>query len=236
MADLTGEPQIAVLVIGRNEGDRLIQCLRSVLGTNYPHRALEVVYVDSDSNDGSVQAALDLGVKVVEVSPERPCAAVGRNAGWRAVDADLILFLDGDTVLDPDFLTQAVGSFDENDVAVVFGHRREMDTVGSIYNRTLDLDWVFPLGEVRFCGGDALMRRDVLALVDGFDEGLIAGEEPDLCRRMREIGYKIMHIDLAMTLHDLDMHHFSQYWKRGVRTGHAYAEVAQRFRGTDDAL
>ncbi|MGI9622710.1 MAG: glycosyltransferase family 2 protein, partial [Acidimicrobiales bacterium] len=42
--------------------------------------------------------------------------------------------------------------------------------------------------------------------------------------------------DLAMTLHDLDMHHFSQYWKRGVRTGHAYAEVAQRFRGTDDAL
>ena len=78
------------------------------------------------------------------------------------------------------------------------------------------------------------MRRKALQETGGFDEGLIAGEEPELCRRMRARGYKILHIDQPMTGHDLHITRCSQYWKRAIRAGHAYAEVSQRFRNSDD--
>ena len=78
------------------------------------------------------------------------------------------------------------------------------------------------------------MRRQALVLVEGYDAALIAGEEPELCRRMRSKGYRILHIDVPMTGHDLAMYHCSQYWRRALRAGHAYAEVSKRFRNTPD--
>ncbi len=227
-------PRVAVVVIGRNEGERLARCLDSVNAMDYPADRLELIYVDSDSTDDSVVLAKRKGATVLEVKPERPAAAVGRNAGWRATDAEFVFFLDGDTIVDPSFLATALPEFENDSVAVVFGHRREIDVEGSVYNRALDLDWVFPLGEFDFCGGDAVMRRAVLAEVGGYDDTLIAGEEPDLCGRMRALGHVVLHIDAPMTGHDMDMHHFSQYWKRAVRSGHAYAEISERFADSDD--
>jgi len=116
----------------------------------------------------------------------------------------------------------------------VWGHRREIHCERSLYNRVLDLDWVFAPGYTDYCGGDVLMRRAALERVDGYDAALIAGEEPELCRRLRAAGYRILHIDAPMTGHDLAMVRFSQYWKRALRAGHAYAEVAARFRHTPD--
>lgn len=226
------DPKVAVVIIGRNEGERLIRCIQSVREMDYAHDRVDIIYVDSQSTDGSVDNARALGATVVEVAPERPCAAVGRNAGWREADAEYVLFLDGDTILHPRFVRTALDAF-AADTAVVFGHRRELSPDASVYNLVIDLDWIWPLGELDFCGGDALMRRDVLAKVDGYDETLIAGEEPEMCARMREHGYTVLHIDAPMTGHDIDMQSFSQYWRRAVRTGHAYAEVSDMFRDTD---
>jgi len=117
-------------------------------------------------------------------------------------------------------------------VAVVWGHRREIHPEHSLYNRVLDLDWIYPPGIADFCGGDALMRRNVLEAVGGFSEDLIAGEEPELCQRIRAQGKVILHIDAPMTLHDLAMSRFQAYWKRALRAGHAYAEVSQRMKNT----
>ena len=234
MPGATDVPAVTVVVIGRNEGDRLARCLDSVHAMRYPSDRVEIIYVDSDSTDDSVRLAKCKDAIVLEVKPERPAAAIGRNAGWRAADTEFVLFLDGDTILDPDFLGRAMAEFADPAVAVVFGHRREIDTRGSLYNRALDLDWVFPLGPFDFCGGDAVMRRSVLAEVGGYDDTLIAGEEPDLCGRMRSLGHVILHIDAPMTGHDMDMHRFSQYWKRAVRSGHAYAEISARFEDSED--
>jgi GT2 family glycosyltransferase len=116
----------------------------------------------------------------------------------------------------------------------VWGHRREIHCERSIYNRVLDLDWIYAPGYVEYCGGDVLMRRSALESVGGYDAALIAGEEPELCRRLRSQGCRILHIDAPMTGHDLAMYRFSQYWKRALRAGHAYAEVSRRFRDTPD--
>jgi hypothetical protein len=102
--------------------------------------------------------------------------------------------------------------------------------------RVLDLDWIYPSGNSDFCGGDALMRRGDLLRVDGFDDTLIAGEEPELCRRLRQLGRRILHIDAPMTEHDLAIRRFGAYWQRAFRAGHAYAEVAARFAGSADPL
>jgi cellulose synthase/poly-beta-1,6-N-acetylglucosamine synthase-like glycosyltransferase len=228
--------RLAVVVIGRNEGERLTRCLRSIHEMKNPFAAMEVIYVDSASSDDSVSRASKAGARVISLSSGPSTAARGRNAGWRATDADMVLFLDGDTILDPDFAANALAAFAEPEVAVVWGHRRELAPQASLYNRVLDLDWIYRPGITEFCGGDALMRRAVLAEVGGYDEQLIAGEEPEMCGRMRARGYRIMHIDCAMTSHDLAMTTWQQYWKRATRAGFAYASISKRSRNTSQPL
>ena len=229
-------PTLSVVIIGRNEGARLVRCLDSVRALRGVTGAVEIIYVDSASTDDSVNVAQASGAQALVLRDERPTAARGRNAGWRAARAPFVLFLDGDTILDPDFVARALPRFADDKVAVVCGQRREIAPGNSIYNRVLNLDWVFQAGEADYCGGDALMRRAVLQELDGYDASLIAGEEPDLCCRMRLRGYVILQTGEPMTGHDLAITRWSQYWRRAVRTGYAYAQVARRFRHTAQPL
>jgi GT2 family glycosyltransferase len=145
--------------------------------------------------------------------------------------------LDGDTVLHPDFVPTALAEMTRcPDAAAVWGHRRERHPEHSIYNRVLDLDWVYAPGDTEFCGGDALFRRAALHATGGFDEGLIAGEEPELCARLRALGWRIRHIDAPMTAHDLAITRWRAYWQRAERAGHAYAEVSHRLAHTATPL
>jgi cellulose synthase/poly-beta-1,6-N-acetylglucosamine synthase-like glycosyltransferase len=227
---------VAVVVIGRNEGDGLLRCLQSVAEVVHGPSALDIVYVDSDSSDDSVDLVRRIGIRAIALPPGPTTAARGRNAGWKTTEGELVLFLDGDTILHPEFISRAMKEFADPKVAVVWGHRREIAARGTVYNRVLDLDWICKPGLTEFCGGDALIRRDVLAAVGGYDEQLIAGEEPEMCRRMRIAGYQILHIDCPMTGHDLAITHWTQYWKRASRTGFAYASMSHRFRGKESPL
>ena len=228
-------PALSVVVIGRNEGLRLARCLKSIASIHSTHLGLEIIYVDSSSSDGSVETAARLGAQTIALDAVHPTAALGRNAGWKQATAEYILFLDGDTILHPDFAERAFAAILADDsIAAVWGHRREIHPEKSVYNRILDLDWIYAPGPAEFCGGDVLMRRAALEAAGGYDGTLIAGEEPELCRRMRALGYGILHIDAPMTGHDLEMRRFRQYWKRALRAGHAYAEVSSRFRRSGD--
>ncbi len=233
---MSDRPALSIVVIGRNEGERLVRCLKSVATMRPIGGPIEIIYVDSASTDGSAARAAQFGAKVISVAPARPCVAAGRNAGWKAAAAPVVMFLDGDTVLAPDFAADSLAEFEDPRVAVVWGHRREIDPHASIFGRVLDLDWIYPPGRSDFCGGDALVRRSVLEEVSGFDELLIAGEEPEMCWRIRSLGYTILHVDRAMVWHDLAMTRCWQYWRRAMRTGYAYAEVSARFRSTDSPL
>ena len=123
---------------------------------------------------------------------------------------------------------------DHPKVAAVCGRRRETAPEASVYNRLIDLEWDTPVGEARACGGDALMRVAAFQEVGGFDPGLIAGEEPELCQRFRRAGWTIWRLDAEMTLHDAAISRFSQWWRRARRAGHAFAEgAAMHGRGPD---
>lgn len=228
-------PDISVIVIGRNEGARLQRCLTSVIAANWTHLKWEMIYVDSQSSDGSPALAAGLGARVLDLGGARPSAAAARNIGCKAARASLLLLLDGDTVLEPDFVRQALPVLEADErLVAVWGHRREIEPQQSLYTSVLDLDWIFATGRVDYFGGDVLLRRSALLEVNGFDDGLVAGEEPELCRRLRECGWEIEHVDLPMTRHELGIHSWRGWWRRAERAGLAYAQVSARFAGTPD--
>jgi GT2 family glycosyltransferase len=223
VADSAGSVVDAV-VIGRNEGARLVACLASV----GPH-VRRMVYVDSGSTDGSVAAARAAGAQVVALDMTMGfTAARARNAGMAVLEgAEFVLLLDGDCALQPGFVPAALAAFEAHPMAVVVcGRRRERFPWASIYNAMCDAEWDTPVGLAKACGGDALMRLDPVRAVGGFREGLIAGEEPELCLRLREAGGEVWRIDAEMTLHDAAIKEFGQWWRRTVRAGYAFAEGA----------
>ena len=110
--------------------------------------------------------------------------------------------------------------------AVACGRRRERFPEASVYNALIDDEWDTPVGEAKACGGDALMRVSALREVGGYRDTLIAGEEPELCLRLRAKGWEVHRLDAEMTWHDAAITRFGQWWKRSKRAGHAFAEGA----------
>ncbi|MEM7669151.1 MAG: glycosyltransferase family A protein [Pseudomonadota bacterium] len=218
-------PRIVAILIGRNEGQRLVRCLASVAEIG------RVIYVDSGSTDGSVAAAEAAGAEVVSLDMNQPfTAARARNAGLARIDGsgvEFIQFIDGDCELDPGWIGTARAFLRAKPgVAVACGRRRERFPEASVYNRLTDLEWDTPVGQARSCGGDALMRADAVMAVGGYRDDLIAGEEPEMCVRLRAAGWKVWRLDAEMTRHDAAMTRFSQWWNRMRRGGHAFAEGA----------
>jgi GT2 family glycosyltransferase len=220
---------VGVVIIGRNEGERLIRGLASVAAGG----AGQVVYVDSGSSDGSVEAARTAGAEVVLLDMDAPfTAARARNAGLaRLAEAEtpprFVQFMDGDCELREGWIDAARRFLlAHEDVAAVCGRRRERFPEATIYNRLTDQEWDTALGEARACGGDVLMRLDALQAVGGYNPTLIAGEEPELCVRLRQAGWRIWRLDAEMTWHDAAITRLGQWWKRCARAGHAFAEGA----------
>ncbi len=236
MASEVAMSGVGVVVIGRNEGERLRRCFESLIEST---RSL--VYVDSGSTDGSVALAQRMGIEVVALDMSIPfTAARARNAGFaRLLDRNpqsrFVQFVDGDCEVGAGWLTAAVDFLTARpEVACVCGRLRERYPERSVYNRLCDIEWDRPTGQTEACGGIAMMRCDLFASVGGFREDLVAGEEPELCQRLRQRGSTIWRLADHMAWHDAAMLRFGQWWKRSKRVGFGYAQaVATHGRGSE---
>jgi len=229
---------IGVVVIGRNEGERLARCLATVIpakaGTQFQTGTqFSLVYVDSGSKDGSVALARGRGAEVVELDAASPfTAARARNAGFAFLTGQrpglrYVQFLDGDCELAAGWLDKARKFLNENPrIAVVCGRLREKHPERTVYNLLCDIEWDAPQGAARTCGGIAMMRVDALVAVRGWRSDLVAGEEPELCARLRAAGWRIWRLDAEMAAHDAAMSCFGQWWRRTLRAGYAFAQNA----------
>ena len=224
--EAASDARFGVVVIGRNEGERLLRCLRSIRASS---RLL--VYVDSGSSDGSAALAESQGAVVVALDMSVPfTAARARNQGFerlrqlsRAVR--FVQFVDGDCEIVDGWLPAACAYLEAHPkVACVCGRLRERFPERSVYNRLCDAEWNRADGETDACGGIAMMKVRDFEAVGGFNEALIAGEEPELCLRIRTQGGRIWRLPNDMAWHDADMHRFSQWWRRAMRGGYAAAE------------
>lgn len=224
---MTSKVKIGAVVIGRNEGTRLVNCLMSL-----QDEVDLVVYVDSGSTDASLENATRLGAEIVLLDESVPfTAARARNAGFeRIMDRGdppaMVQFLDGDCRLEPGYLSQAAAELEGQDtLGVVTGWRAEIYPDASVYNQMCDHEWHGPVGDIAACGGDMMVKAAVFQQVGGFNPQVIAAEDDEFCTRLRKAGWSLCRLPLAMTHHDANMMHFSQWWSRAVRTGHGFEQV-----------
>lgn len=221
--------RIGAVAIGRNEGDRLRRCL-----TSLKEQAVRLVYVDSGSTDDSVAFARSLGIEVVQLDLTMPfTAARGRNAGAEALlaagDLDYIQFVDGDCAVEPGWIAAASDALDADPtLGIVTGWRTEIDPGRNIYHALCEVEWHRPAGIIPACGGDMMVRVAAFRTIGGFNAHIIAGEDEEFCLRMvRVTGLRILRLPRIMTHHDVNTSRLSEWWRRQVRTGHAFAEVAR---------
>ncbi|HJV70880.1 glycosyltransferase family A protein [Ideonella sp.] len=224
-------PAAGVVVIGRNEGARLVACLQALRAQPRP-----VVYVDSGSSDGSLERARPLCDAVLPLDPARPfSAARARNEGaalLRARHPALrhVQFLDGDCLMLPGWLDAAEAALDaEPRCAVVLGHLQERHPDATVYNRLCALEWRAPAGVITnygALGGIMMVRVDVFEALGGFNAEVIAGEDSEFGVRVGAAGHQVRKLDAAMAQHDADIRRFGQWWTRAVRAGHAIGQRA----------
>jgi GT2 family glycosyltransferase len=193
-----------------------------------------VVYVDSGSTDDSIHLGQSMTAAVLELDTKSPfTAARARNAGFQKLLAlrpalEFVFFVDGDCEVEEGFLEKANDFLAQNGkAAIAWGYRRERHPGSSLYNMLCDYEWWdLPTGETKICGGDALIRVTAFRQVHGYRPELICGEEPEMCVRLRKLGWQIWRLDAPMTLHDAAMFHFGQWWKRMLRGGYGFAQGA----------
>ncbi|MCZ0963319.1 glycosyltransferase family A protein [Paracoccus benzoatiresistens] len=221
-------PTTGAVAIGRNEGERLMACLSSLV-----RQVDRLVYVDSGSTDNSVQVAREIGAEVVQLDLSHPfTAARARNAGFAQLTGNgrwpvFVQFVDGDCEVVEGWIKTATERLaSDPSLAAVAGRRRELRPEASRYNRLIDAEWATPVGFVRAVGGDAMLRVDALMEIGGYREDLIAGEEPEMCLRLLRAGWRIERLNAEMTRHDAALLRFGQWWTRTRRAGHAFAEGA----------
>jgi hyaluronan synthase len=121
------EPHVAIVMPGFNEQEAIAGSLRSLLALDYPADKLEIVAVNDGSTDDTlaemraVAAEADGRVQVIDLGVNQGKRAA-MAAGIRATGAEIIAFVDSDSVLEPDALTRLVQGFADPKVGAICGH------------------------------------------------------------------------------------------------------------------
>lgn len=231
-------PEIGIIIIGLNSEKYIGSCIEAVKTSDYPQNKLEIIYVDGGSIDKSIEIAEQFkNVKIIRLDNPNPSPGRGRNAGYKACKKPLIQFIDSDSYLQPEWLKKAIGYL-KHDIVAVWGNIFERYPDKNWFHTVTNFDWGVRSGEKgwlgdegyeKMFGGNVLIRREFLEKTGGFDEDLIAGEDPDLSYRVRQIGGKIYKINVPMVSHDINMDSIRKYNKRAYRTGYAYAQIGMRY-------
>ncbi len=140
------EPRVAIIMPGFNEQDAIGDSLRSLLALDYPAGKLEIVAVNDGSTDGTLRemntVAAHSGdrVHVIDLGTNQGKRAA-MAAGIRATDAEIVAFVDSDSVLEPDALRILVQGFAEEKVGAICGHADVLN---------LDETWLTKMQAVRY--------------------------------------------------------------------------------------
>jgi len=227
---------VSFVVIGYNESATLKDCLESVKNADMEGLSWELIYVDGGSTDSSIDIAHEVGVDQLLGGEKRRRAAENRNLGLAAARGRHVQFIDGDMTVSPDWPRVGVEFLEaHSDVAAVCGNLKE--ACPGILFEALQIDWAPREQAIRHCGGAALYVRATLQEAGGFPTDVAFGEEPLLCWRLRnEYARKIYQLNRVMAQHNLGFRGIRDYWRRNVRCGQTYAEIAARCWRTSDPL
>jgi len=203
-------PFVSLVVIGRNEEKNLEHTFKAIGAIDYPREKLEIIYVDSNSTDRSVEIARQHADAVYIEEHPLPSAARGRNRGLVEARHDIVHFIDGDVRIAPGYLKKAVEILSNPEIQAVSGLIRE--SCGRGWSRLVSACWAAPkegIADSTATGGT--FKREPLLRVDGYDERLILGEETELGERFCSAGFTIWSTLQEMGVHDYGIHEFADF-------------------------
>ncbi len=194
--------KVSIVIIGRNEEIGIAKCIDAALGAADQIGGAEMIYVDSNSTDGTVTIARNYGIQVLPLNTGlRQCPSAGRYTGAGHATGDYILFLDADTLVYEDFLPAAIKYLESNpDVGGVNGYIDDLSENGEpltgIEERSADVT------EVKWLRGPCCFyRRQALLNVGSFNPDIATEEEAELGLRLIRFGWKLNIIPLRMACH-----------------------------------
>jgi len=213
------EPQVAILVINYNGKHFLKTCLESIEKQTY--RNYQVYVVDNASTDGSIEY-------VKQNFPWVKTIVFGENIGFskayneatRMIETDYAVFLNNDTKVDSDWLSELVKSAFDDELVVAVGSKilfyvrpDILQHAGAKITPTgggIDIGQYEPDDEKynkrRFvgavCGGSMLVRKDEFLRLGGFDDDFFAYfEDTDFCWRAWLHGFKVIYAPKSVVYH-----------------------------------
>lgn len=197
-------PRVSVIVPVFNGASNILKTVECLAGQQLtPH---EIIVVDDGSTDGT--SALLRGVEGIRyVRKENGGPASARNSGVRAAAGEFVAFTDSDCLPDPAWLSKLLGGFDGDAVGGVGGVVRSADrSVTGQYVDAIRLLDPEPdaAGEIQYLiTANACFRKDAIVRAGYFDERFRkpGGEEPELCLRIRQLGYRFRLAEQAVVLH-----------------------------------
>jgi glycosyltransferase involved in cell wall biosynthesis len=226
-------PRVSFVVIGLNEAEHLAESIASCMRQGFDRDEIQIIYVDSGSTDGSMGIAADAGVdRLLQLRTAKRNAARARNLGFAEVEARFVQFVDGDTNLTTGWVKDAITVMDgDPGLAGAEGDLKEVHPNANLYHAVCEFDWPSSPGEVPFVSGNSVYRTHAVAEAGGFDPRMHVGEEPELGARLRDKGWRFVHLDRVMAHHDLDMESFGDWLRRGYKSGLACAMVVRATGG-----
>lgn len=194
--------RVSIVIIGRNEAAGIAKCIDAATVAALQLGGAEMMYVDSNSTDGTVAIVESHGITVLALPDHlRQTPSAGRFWGSQHASGEFILFLDADTLIYPDFLPEAI-SYLDND-STLGGVNGSIDDLNEAGEPVLDIDERFDdVSNVRWLRGPACFyRRKALIEAGSFNPDLATEEEAELGLRMVKLGWKLNVIPTMMACH-----------------------------------
>ena len=198
---------LSAIIITKNQEWNIERLIESILRGTAMLDNVEIILVDSASTDATIELAQKYPIRIIQLhAAQRLTAAAGRYIGYKHSTGKLILFLDGDMELDAAWLPKAMNVLENHpDIAVVSGLIIDLpkDAVSPVREpaQTAPEKEFF---QVKYTGGAAMHRRDVIEKVGSFNPYLYSDEEPDLCIRIRQQDHRIVRLYHPMVNHYTD--------------------------------
>ncbi len=215
-------PFVTVIIPVYNRADDMRSCLESLFKVDYPLEKLEIIVVDDNSSDTTVETVKTYPVKLI-AQPKNLGQSAARNAGVFAAQGEIIAFIDSDCIAGASWLRELTPYFDDPRNALVGGY------VDSYYRETrldryeeansaLNMGGKFVTGSgkesdfyVPTC--NMLVRKEAYLKVGGLDETMRVGEDVDLCWRLKEDGYRLVYVPKG-TIEHKHRNRFFETFKR----------------------
>lgn len=222
--DLYHLPKVSIVVIGFNEAKNLYKTFQAIASMNYPQDKLEIIYVDSGSTDGSVELSRQYVDKFF-VEAIHPTPARNRNRGLIEAKYDIVHFVDGDVIIDKEYLRNAVSLFIEKDVHAVVGQLDEQRP--NVYNKMASLsNALLKEGYTHLTATGATYLKSALLSINGYDERISRGEEIEIGGRFNKAGFKVWCTNNKMGSHNFDITNLWQYVKRYEANARSSVRIA----------